>query len=168
MDEAYIGGLESNRQQSERKRTGPKEKAIVAGLFDESTSRVKAQVIEYASRNILVPFVMQATSPETVVYTDEHRAYARLREWREHRTVTHSRGEYVRAGATTNGIESFWSMFKRGFHGTYHHMSHAHLPRYVNEFVGRHNARPLDTEQQMVDTATGMVGKRLRYTDLIA
>ena len=59
----------------------------------------------------------------------------------DHETVCHSVGEYVRGQAHVNGIESFWSMLKRGYHGTYHHMSAKHLDRYVTEFSGRHNDR---------------------------
>ena len=59
-------------------------------------------------------------------------------------------------------------MFKRGYIGVYHHMSEAHLHRYVNAFCGRHNMRPLDTLEQMGGVAAGMVGKRLRYDELIA
>ena len=75
--------------------------------------------------------------------------------------------EYVRGDVHTNGIESLWSIFKRGYVGTYHQMSEAHLSRYVNEFTGRHNIRPLGTVEQMGSVAVGMVGKRLRYDDLI-
>lgn len=82
--------------------------------------------------------------------------------------MKHSVGEYVRAMAHTNGVESFWSMLKRGYIGIYHHFSPKHLHRYVCEFSGRHNQRPLDTLEQMVLMARGMVGKRLRYADLIA
>ncbi len=57
--------------------------------------------------------------------------------------------------------------WERGYIGTYHHMSPKHLNRYVNEFSGRHNQRPLDTEDQMAAMACGSVGKRLRYRDLI-
>lgn len=57
---------------------------------------------------------------------------------------------------------------KRGYHGTFHHMSPQHLHRYVNEFAGRHNIRDLDTIAQMTALARGMVGKRLRYADLVA
>ena len=77
-------------------------------------------------------------------------------------------GEYVREGAHTNGMESFWALLKRGYTGTYHHMSPKHLHRYVGEFQGRHNARPMDTANQMAALVQGAAGKRLRYDDLIA
>jgi hypothetical protein len=59
-------------------------------------------------------------------------------------------------------------MLKRGYQGTYHKMSPKHLDRYVAEFAGRHNVRDLDTAAQMSALARGMVGKRLRYRDLVA
>ena len=58
-------------------------------------------------------------------------------------------------------------MLKRGYLGTYHHMSVKHLDRYVNEFAGRYNDRPSDTATQMQHIARDMSGKRLRYQDLI-
>jgi len=70
--------------------------------------------------------------------------------------------------AHTNGIESFWSMLKRGYHGTCHKMSEKHLGRYVNEFSGRHNARSEDTLNQMAGIACRMSGRRLPYAHLIA
>ena len=69
--------------------------------------------------------------------------------------------------AHVNGMESFWSMLKRGYYGTYHRMSPKHLHRYVREFAGRHNIRDLDTVEQMTTLAYALVGKRLRYRDLI-
>ncbi len=58
-------------------------------------------------------------------------------------------------------------MLKRGYHGTYHHMSPTHLDRYVTEFAGRHNQRELDTVDQMGTMVRGLDGKRLRYKDLV-
>ena len=100
-----------------------------------------------------------------MVYTDEARAYEGLR--RAHQAVKHSTREYVDGAAHTNGIESHWALLKRGYIGTYHHMSAKHLQRYVTEFAGRHNARPLDTIDQMGAIVTGGAGKRLGYADLI-
>ena len=74
----------------------------------------------------------------------------------------------MRGQAHTNGIESFWSLLKRGYYGTYHKMSPKHLDRYVNEFAGRHNVRTADTLDQMGGMVRGMDQKRLRYADLIA
>ena len=70
--------------------------------------------------------------------------------------------------AHTNGVESFWSLLKRGYIGIYHHFSRKHLHRYSSEFEGRHNQRPQDTLKQMVLMATGLEGKRLRYAARIA
>ena len=103
------------------------------------------------------------------VYTDDNLAYRHLNVVGfEHEAVKHSAREYVRGQAHTNGIESFWSMLKRGYVGTYHYMSEKHLQRYVNEFSGRHNVRDLDTIDQMAGVAAGLVGRRLMYKHLTA
>ena len=80
----------------------------------------------------------------------------------------HSAGEYVRGMASTNGLESFWAMLRRGHEGTFHHLSEKHLDRYVSEFSGRHNMREADTADMMAIIARQSVGRRLRYMDLIA
>ena len=59
-------------------------------------------------------------------------------------------------------------MLKRGHEGTYHWMSRKHLDRYVTEFEGRHNGRPMESIAQMRSLAHGLAGKRLPYQDLIA
>lgn len=93
-----------------------------------------------------------------------------LDAWFKHERVNHSAGEYVNfeTGAGTQGIESFWGMFKRGYHGTYHYMSPKHLDRYIAEFSGRHNVREADTIDQMGALVAASVGRRLMYRDLIA
>ena len=98
-------------------------------------------------------------------YTDGAQAYRGLPN---HEWVDHSAGEYVDGQVHTNGIESFWSMLKRAYKGTFHKLSAKHLQRYVNEFAGRHNIREMDTIRQMEEVVARMVGRRLMYRDLTA
>ena len=110
--------------------------------------------------------MVENTADDATVYTDEAKTHEGMP--RAHESVKHSVGEYVRGLAHTNGMESFWSMLKRGYVGTYHKMSAKHLDRYVQEFAGRHNVREHDTIDQMTGIASAMVGKRLMYRELIA
>ena len=168
-DETYVGGKLGNMSAKGRKEARQKPdlgKTIVAGVKDRPSKRVSAAVVEYADKPTLQDFVTDRTADDATVCTDESNVYKGLP--REHDTVKHSAGEYVKGEASTNGMESFWSLFKRGYHGTFHHLSEKHLDRYVREFTGRNNIRDLDTIDQMSALARGFVGKRLRYRDLMA
>ena len=83
-------------------------------------------------------------------------------------TIEHTKEKHVREQAHTNGSESFWSMLKRGYTGTHHHISPKHLHRYVEEFSGHHNVHPLDTIDQMAATVRRATVKRRRNQDLYA
>ena len=166
-DETYIGGKRKNMPKSKRKELtgrGAVGKAIVVGAKDRDSNQVAARVVENTEKPTLQGFIEDHTAPGAKVYTDESKSYEGMAF--DHEAVNHSAGEYVRGMAHTNGIESFWSMLKRGYQGTFHHFSEKHCDRYVDEFAGRHNIRERDTADQMGHLAKEMVGKRLRYRDL--
>ena len=76
--------------------------------------------------------------------------------------------EYIKGKAHTNGVESFWSMLKRSYVGVYHKMSEKHLQRYLDEAVGRHNARQESTMDNISKVAKGMLNKKITYEELTA
>jgi transposase-like protein len=166
VDEVFIGGKEANKHADKKLNAGRGTvgKTVVAGVRDRATGRVNTEVVEHTDKPTFQNFVLRHTTGSTMIYTDEASAYVGLS--RPHEAVKHSAGEYVREMAHTNGLESHWALFKRGVDSTYHHISVKHLGSYSDEFEGRHNARPLDTADQMTAMAQGADGKRMRYVDL--
>ncbi len=167
VDETYMGGKETNKHHDKKLNAGrgTAGKTAVVGMKERESNQVSARVIENTKRATLQEFVADNAKPNSTVYTDDHKSYEGMVDF-EHDTVRHSVGEYVKGQAHINGIESFWAVLKRAHKGTFHQISHQHLHRYVTEFAGKHNARPLDTIDQMIGIVKGMEGKRLTCRDL--
>ncbi|MDE2903169.1 MAG: IS1595 family transposase [Chloroflexota bacterium] len=172
IDETYVGGRYKNRPRAVRDRMalemgwgGSAGKEPVVGIRDRPTGHVAARAIYIADRRTLLNFLYEHVKLGSTVYSDGAAQYRRIPY--DHHAVEHSE-EYVRGDVHTNGLESFWSMIKRAYKGTFHKLSPKHLDRYVQEFAGRHNLREQDTIEMMAAIAIGMRGKRLRYTELIA
>lgn len=166
VDEAYFGGREANKHDHKKQKAGRGTvgKTAVVGVKARGSNQVAAKVVADTRKETLLGFIDANTADDAKVYSDEAAAYEGILD---HEAVRHGVGEYVRGQAHINGMESFWSMMKRGHKGTYHKMSPKHLERYVKEFAGRHNIRCEDTIAQMRVVARGLFGKRLRYGDLI-
>ena len=162
IDEVYLGGLEKNKHAEDK---GKKEKVAVVGVKDRSTNKISAQPVPETTKARLNNFIESKVNHSAKKYTDENPAYGSLGN---HESVKHSVEEYVRGQAHVNGMESFWSMVRRGYDGTFHHISEEHLHRYINEFAGRHNIRSLDTIDMMDTVAENMIGQRLTYQALIS
>ena len=171
-DETYVGGKAQNMHAHKRARLtgrGGVDKAAVVGVKDRASNRVTARPVADTTSETLTGIVADVAALGASVFTDEARSYRPLASLGyAHAAVAHGAREFVRGPVHTNGIESLWSMFKRGYMGTYHQVSEAHLHRYVNKFCGRHNVRLLGTEAQMASVAEGMIGKRLRCAELTA
>ncbi len=144
VDETFIGGKARNMHAKQRrekiKGTGAVNKTAVVGLLQRN-GEVRANVTDDVTIRSLEQQIVTHAKIGSTLYTDEAGAYTHIGRYYPHEVIRHGQGEYVRGDAHTNSIESFWAIFKRGYHGIYHQMSPKHLQAYVNEFAYRFNRR---------------------------
>ena len=170
MDETFVGGKVGNMHKSKKPRgtghsgraVGAMAKTIVVGML-ERNGRVRAGVVQDRTREVLHSLAAEHIAEGSTLVTDEWAPY-RGTEF-QHEVINHA-VEYVNGLVHTQGIENFWSLLKRGLHGTYVSVEPFHLFRYIEEQAFRYNNRKL-TDSQRFDIATkGMVGKRLTLAEL--
>src|SRR6202047_3597339 len=170
IDETFVGGLEKNKHRSKRKHvgTGGAGKQVVFSLVERG-GKVRSDHVPAVTAETLRPILMAQVHEATFVMTDEGATAKSLgRGFEKHGMVNHSIGEYVRGDIHTNTIEGYFSIFKRGIHGVYHHVSQQHLKRYLVEFDFRYNERialGIEDEARADKLIGGIVGKRLLYRD---
>jgi transposase-like protein len=174
VDETFIGGSLTNMHRAKRQRFnvygGSDRKAIVMGLLDRDLRQVRAKVIPNVKRETLQAEVLNHVKYGSRVYTDQWAGYNELREDFVHDVVNHLE-TYVNGAVHTQGIENFWSLFKRTLRGTYVCVEPFHLQRYADEQAFRFNNRatkdnPLNDSDRFALALSQIVGKRLKYAEL--
>lgn len=171
-DETYFGKVEEPMLtrtsgvpfKTGKPRGGPANKRAILSLLERG-GEVRSFHIERADKVTVTGLVNANISEEARLMTDESRLY-RGAKVASHESVRHAADEYVRGDVTTNTVESYFSVFKRGMRGTYQHCKEKHLHRYLAEFDFRYNNRSklgVEDKARAIKAVVGAKGKRLTY-----
>ncbi len=168
-DETFIGGKARNMHVAKRQRritgTGTKDKIAVMGILERG-GQVRTSVVPSRRKPVLQAEIRKHVEAGSALYTDFLLSYDGLASDYAHQVVDHA-VEYVNGRIHTNGLENFWSLLKRGIHGTYVSIEPFHLFRYLDEQTFRYNNRKNMDDQARFELAMGNVaGKRLTYNEL--
>ena len=171
-DETYHGKRETPIPSEQRKgrpylkRDLSKQKRHVVALVERG-GEVRVKHVENANAATVRDVLVRNSDRKSRLHTDESRLYVQLgREYANHETVNHGAKEYARGDVTTNSVEGFFGVFKRGMRGVYQHCGEQHFQRYLNEFAFRYNNRSklgVDDAQRALIALRGIEGKRLTY-----
>jgi len=160
-DETFVGGKARNRAY----RAPVAKKAVVALV--EREGHVRSFHVANVTAKTMRPLVVTNVTRDTYLLTDKASHYRRFgKEFAAHGSTDHGERQFVgreNLEDHTNTVENFFSIFKRGVIGTYHHMSEAHLARYTSEFDFRYNTRQISDKDRADVALRGIVGKRLTY-----
>jgi transposase-like protein len=175
VDETYVGGkvrranrkqfkpLDPTKPDPRSRKTGRGTDKVPVVALIERGGEVRSFRMANVTADSLGGAIRRHVSREAHLRTDAFASYKKVgREYASHETVDHV-FEYVRGDAHTNTAENFFSLLKRGINGSYHHVSEAHLPRYLAEFDFRYNARHVTDGERTRLALAGAEGKRLTY-----
>jgi transposase-like protein len=174
VDETFIGGKARNMHLSKKRgmnfqKRGGVSKTVVIGMMERG-GMVRAQIIPERDKTILHAQILANVEEGSELFTDEWGPYSGLTEKYIHEVINHAE-EYVRGNVHTNGIENFWSLLKRGLHGTYVSVEPFHLFRYIDEQAFRYNNRK-DGRRKITDSErfnlaiSNIVNKRLTFAQV--
>jgi transposase-like protein len=172
VDESYVGGKGANRKY------GPTPQKNIVLTLVERGGEARSYHVPNVTAQTLRPIIVKMVARQSDLMTDEAKWYIGVGgEFATHQTVDHSWDEYVRHASwyagraaykiSTNTVEGYFSILKRGITGVYHHVSEAHLHRYLAEFDFRYNTRialKIDDVARAERALKGAKGKRLTYT----
>jgi len=166
MDETYVGGKprkENKKDDDDENNTGgPRgrgtKKTPVVGMVERG-GNVKAKAtskFELKFADFLKLIRKNVNIAESLLVTDEYKAYDKMNSVIPHYSVNHSK-EYARGDVHTNTIESFWAILKRGIMEQFHWVSKKYLNNYIDEFCYRYNAREIDSSSVFTITLSNML-----------
>ena len=160
-DETYFG----NKPGRKVKR-GTGHKRAVLSLVERG-GEVRSFHIDSTTIANIKPLLDKHLNKASILNTDEATFYSAMGpEFAGHQVVKHREKEYGRGSATTNTVEGFFSIFKRGMISVYQHCDERHLHRYLAEFDFRYNNRialGVNDSERATEAFKGIVGKRLTY-----
>jgi transposase-like protein len=170
VDETYLGNLPAHkaplRKNPNRPKFGPSHKRAIVSLVERG-GKARSFYAENAPVETVAKIVRENVAKESRLHTDTSRVYTKVgREFAAHESVNHFEKEFARGDVTTNSIEGFFSIFKRGMKGVYQHCGEQHLHRYLAEFDFRYNERValgVNDSERATKMLQGIVGKRLTY-----
>jgi transposase-like protein len=173
VDETFIGGKARNMHKDhprKKKGPGPVGMTPVMGLLErtcgEKTSRVVLKVVKNVKKPELQSTVREYVLKGSEIHTDSLQSYSGLDQEYTHNVINHAIC-YAKGHVHTNGLENFWSLLKRGIHGTYVSVEPFHLFRYLDEQAFRFNERKNTDAGRFLKGIVGIIGKRLEYLKLI-
>jgi transposase-like protein len=173
-DETYVGGKAEFMHMDRRTRKlaegtlgrGGQGKAIVFGLLDRNTKKAHVKVVSTPRKGELRGEIKKNVEAGSQVYTDALKSYRGLPlDGFVHDFIDHAEA-YVRGAVHTNGMENFWSLFKRALKGTYVSVEPFHLQAYADEQAYRFNHRKLTDAERFDLAVKGIVGKRITFDQL--
>lgn len=167
-DETFIGGKARNMHADKRRLkitgTGGTDKTAVMGIMERG-GKVRTKVIGDRKKKTLQAEIRKHVEAGSALYTDALLSYEGLAGEYAHKVVDHA-VQYVDGKVHTNGLENFWSLFKRGINGTYVSVEPFHLFRYLDEQCFRFNNRKMTDGERFSLAVSGIVGKRVMYEQL--
>ena len=165
IDETWIGPKEKGKPGIPGVES--KKRPVVALMErNENGSRVRSFPIERVTIDNIRPIMQAHVEVGTNIQTDEHAVYHWMRgEFPNHDVVTHKRKEYVRREdgrlITSNTVESYFGLIKRGVYGIYHHVGRSYMQQYLNEFDFRYNNRKISDSERTLLALKAIEAKRL-------
>jgi transposase-like protein len=171
VDETFIGGKARNMHKAKRERvitgTGGKDKAMVLGMVERG-GKVRTMVVENRRKHALQANVRDHVEAGSAIFSDELKSYSGLTADYQHAVINHA-VEHANGNVHTNTMENFWSLLKRGLHGTYISVEPFHLFRYLDEQAFRYNHRRNMTDADRLSLlCTKVAGRRLTWDKLTA